>query len=71
MQAHWLRVCRKLHVLVKCCVSVSNASTLFAHTQDKPVFFVFHGGSGSEKDKIHEALQNGVIKMNIDTDIQV
>ena len=39
-------------------------------TEDKPVFFVFHGGSGSEKDKIKEALDYGVIKFNIDTDIQ-
>merc|ERR1711957_1068234 len=30
----------------------------------------FHGGSGSEKDKIQIALQNGVVKMNIDTDTQ-
>ncbi|QES88185.1 class II fructose-bisphosphate aldolase [Rhizosphaericola mali] len=36
----------------------------------KPVWFVFHGGSGSDKAKIHEALQYGVIKMNIDTDTQ-
>eukprot|EP00039_Didymoeca_costata_P028285 m.20572 g.20572 ORF g.20572 m.20572 type:complete len:360 (+) comp6878_c0_seq2:49-1128(+) len=35
-----------------------------------PVFFVFHGGSGSEKSKIEEALTYGVIKMNIDTDTQ-
>lgn len=39
--------------------------------EDKPVNFVFHGGSGSEKSKIEEALGNGVVKMNIDTDIQV
>lgn len=38
---------------------------------DKPVFFVFHGGSGSEKSKIETALNHGVIKMNIDTDTQV
>jgi len=38
--------------------------------EDKPVNFVFHGGSGSEKDKIEMALNNGVIKMNIDTDVQ-
>jgi len=38
--------------------------------EEKPVFFVFHGGSGSEKDKIKEALNYGVIKFNIDTDIQ-
>lgn len=36
----------------------------------KPVYFVFHGGSGSEKSKIAESLQYGVIKMNIDTDTQ-
>jgi fructose-bisphosphate aldolase class II len=36
----------------------------------KPVSFVFHGGSGSAKDKIKEALQYGVFKMNIDTDTQ-
>ena len=36
----------------------------------KPVFFVFHGGSGSEQEKIREALTYGVIKMNIDTDTQ-
>ncbi|MDK8585372.1 class II fructose-bisphosphate aldolase [Corynebacterium kefirresidentii] len=32
--------------------------------------FVFHGGSGSEKEKIEEALSYGVIKMNVDTDTQ-
>jgi len=35
-----------------------------------PLTFVFHGGSGSEKDKIHHALEAGVVKMNIDTDTQ-
>lgn len=39
-------------------------------TPDKPVCFVFHGGSGSEKDKIAEAISYGVVKMNIDTDTQ-
>lgn len=39
-------------------------------TQEKPVNFVFHGGSGSEKQKIEEAISYGVIKMNIDTDLQ-
>jgi len=33
-------------------------------------FFVFHGGSGSELDDIHEALDYGVVKMNVDTDMQ-
>ncbi|WP_037911806.1 class II fructose-bisphosphate aldolase [Actinacidiphila yeochonensis] len=32
--------------------------------------FVFHGGSGSTLDEINEALENGVVKMNIDTDLQ-
>lgn len=32
--------------------------------------YVFHGGSGSEKEKIEEALTYGVIKMNVDTDTQ-
>ncbi len=40
------------------------------NTADKPVNFVFHGGSGSEKQKIAEAISYGVIKMNIDTDMQ-
>jgi fructose-bisphosphate aldolase class II len=36
----------------------------------KPVSFVFHGGSGSSADEIKEAIGYGVIKMNIDTDMQ-
>lgn len=39
-------------------------------TDDKPVNFVFHGGSGSEEKDIKEAISYGVIKMNIDTDTQ-
>jgi fructose-bisphosphate aldolase, class II len=39
-------------------------------TGDKPVNFVFHGGSGSPKNQIAETLGYGVIKMNIDTDMQ-
>ncbi len=38
--------------------------------EDKPVNFVFHGGSGSSRDEIREAISYGVIKMNIDTDTQ-
>lgn len=37
---------------------------------DKPVFFVFHGGSGSEKKDIATAVKFGVVKMNVDTDTQ-
>ncbi|MDR2935908.1 MAG: class II fructose-bisphosphate aldolase [Rikenellaceae bacterium] len=40
------------------------------NTATKPVNFVFHGGSGSEPEKIQEAVSYGVIKMNLDTDIQ-
>lgn len=39
-------------------------------TDKKPVNFVFHGGSGSSKDEILEAISYGVVKMNIDTDTQ-
>lgn len=37
---------------------------------EKPVNFVFHGGSGSTLEEIREAISYGVIKMNIDTDTQ-
>lgn len=42
----------------------------FALKDDKPVNFVFHGGSGSELKDIKDAVSYGVIKMNIDTDTQ-
>ncbi|KAI9250551.1 fructose-bisphosphate aldolase, class II [Phascolomyces articulosus] len=41
-----------------------------ANKEEKPVFFVFHGGSGSNEDEIATAVSNGVIKMNVDTDTQ-
>ncbi len=37
---------------------------------DKPLSLVFHGGSGSSKEQIAEAVSYGVFKMNLDTDIQ-
>ncbi|BBA17104.1 class II fructose-bisphosphate aldolase [Blattabacterium cuenoti] len=41
------------------------------HTQTKkPVSLVFHGGSGSTEKEIQEAINYGVIKMNVDTDLQ-
>ncbi|KAG1647566.1 Fructose-bisphosphate aldolase class 2 [Nymphon striatum] len=46
------------------------------HIQDKhntapnPINFVFHGGSGSSAAEIAEAISYGVVKMNIDTDLQ-
>jgi fructose-bisphosphate aldolase class II len=39
-------------------------------TTEKPVYFVFHGGSGSPQEQIREAIGYGAIKMNIDTDLQ-
>jgi len=36
----------------------------------KTINFVFHGGSGSSKEQIREAISYGVVKMNIDTDLQ-
>jgi len=38
--------------------------------EENPCFFVFHGGSGSAESEIEEALNHGVVKMNIDTDTQ-
>lgn len=39
-------------------------------TSSNPIDFVFHGGSGSTVEEIREAIGYGVIKMNIDTDMQ-
>ncbi|SDM88542.1 class II fructose-bisphosphate aldolase [Siphonobacter aquaeclarae] len=42
----------------------------FGLEAEKPVNFVFHGGSGSSREEIREAIGYGAIKMNIDTDLQ-
>lgn len=39
-------------------------------TEERPINFVFHGGSGSSLEEIREAIGYGAIKMNIDTDLQ-
>jgi fructose-bisphosphate aldolase class II len=39
-------------------------------TGDRPIHFVFHGGSGSSREHIREAIGYGVVKMNLDTDMQ-
>lgn len=39
-------------------------------TGPNPINFVFHGGSGSSREEIREAITYGAIKMNIDTDTQ-
>ncbi|MGO1243414.1 MAG: class II fructose-bisphosphate aldolase [Sphingobacterium sp.] len=42
----------------------------FNLSAEKPVNFVFHGGSGSAPEEIAEAISYGAIKMNLDTDMQ-
>lgn len=53
---------------------ILNNSQRYIETQfktgPKPVYFVFHGGSGSPQHQIREAIGYGAIKMNIDTDLQ-
>ena len=39
-------------------------------TGENPICFVFHGGSGSTVEEIREAISYGVVKFNIDTDLQ-
>ncbi|CUS20530.1 LAQU0S01e08680g1_1 [Lachancea quebecensis] len=46
----------------------------YAHTQvkseEKPLYLVFHGGSGSSNEDFKTAIGNGVVKVNLDTDCQ-
>ena len=42
----------------------------FNTSRSNPINFVFHGGSGSSREEIREAITYGAIKMNIDTDMQ-
>lgn len=42
----------------------------FGIAENNPINFVFHGGSGSSREEIREAIEYGAIKMNIDTDLQ-
>ncbi|KAF8632399.1 hypothetical protein AX17_004840 [Amanita inopinata Kibby_2008] len=46
------------------------ASQQLQGTVAKPLYLVFHGGSGSTKEEINTAVGNGVVKMNVDTDTQ-
>jgi fructose-bisphosphate aldolase class II len=50
--------------------SQNHIKNKFKLDEEKPVDFVFHGGSGSSEEEIREAVSYGVIKMNIDTDTQ-
>lgn len=40
------------------------------HLEKNPLNLVFHGGSGSDLKEIQESIQYGIVKMNIDTDMQ-
>ena len=53
-------------ILQNCQTYISEKNSL----GQSPVDFVFHGGSGSSIDEIREAIGYGVVKMNIDTDMQ-
>jgi len=57
-------------ILSKAQKFISEKLGLSAPADKKPVLFVFHGGSGSDIADIREAIDYGVIKMNIDTDTQ-
>jgi len=46
------------------------ASQKLGGKPEKPLFLVFHGGSGSTKEEINTAVGHGVVKMNVDTDTQ-
>lgn len=49
---------------------LSDVSHVLDVAEDKPFALVFHGGSGSTREEIAEAVSHGVVKMNIDTDTQ-
>jgi fructose-bisphosphate aldolase class II len=46
------------------------AAVVKAHGEAARFYFVFHGGSGSALHEIHDAVDYGVVKMNVDTDMQ-
>jgi len=48
----------------------AHAHKVLGGSNPKPIFLVMHGGSGSTDAEISEAVSNGVVKMNIDTDTQ-
>ena len=63
--AEFARVARSCLLVLTICICRASASL-----RAQPLFFVFHGGSGSEKKDIENALASGVVKMNVDTDTQ-
>lgn len=50
--------------------SQAHVAEKFGTDSDTPINFIFHGGSGSTVEEIREAIGYGVVKMNIDTDLQ-
>ncbi|MEL7020259.1 MAG: class II fructose-bisphosphate aldolase [Bacteroidota bacterium] len=50
--------------------SQEHVKNKFGLSKDNPINFVFHGGSGSSREEIREAITYGAVKMNIDTDQQ-
>src|SRR5512136_935735 len=59
------------HVKLKPLILKDCQDAVVKHFGEEARFYlVFHGGSGSELSDIHEALDYGVVKMNIDTDTQ-
>lgn len=46
------------------------AAVIKKYGEDAAFDLVFHGGSGSSIEEIHETLEYGVVKMNVDTDTQ-
>jgi fructose-bisphosphate aldolase class II len=59
-----------VHLTPKILLNSNNFVQEKFNTGPKPVSFVFHGGSGSSAAEIEEAISYGVVKMNIDTDLQ-
>jgi fructose-bisphosphate aldolase class II len=58
------------NVVLKPTILKDGQDAIAAACQGETSNLVFHGGSGSTLDEIHETLDYGVVKMNIDTDTQ-
>ena len=63
-------LCKSSFLGRKCAVHGYSRFLTFAPFFVSISFFVFHGGSGSEKHEITTAVKHGVVKMNVDTDTQ-
>lgn len=50
--------------------TLANMAVRTKSSDNKPVFLVFHGGSGSSKQEYLDAISYGVVKVNLDTDLQ-